>query len=62
MPSELWSGRGTRRGDLGILKVVYEISPHWQGHFLWEHFRPGDFYFSGARGYAWIRFELLIRY
>jgi len=61
-PSSLWSGTGTCRGDLGIMKLSYDISRHLQGHFIWEHFRPGDFYFSGAQSYAWIRFELLIKY
>lgn len=61
-PTDFWSGAGKRRGDLGILKLTYEITPHLQGHFIWEEFLPGNFYFSGARSYAWIRFELSIRY
>jgi hypothetical protein len=55
------SGTGTKRGDLGIVKLTYDISPNLQGHFLWEQFRPGDFYFAGAQSYAWVRFELLVR-
>ena len=61
-PSALLSGEGTARGDLGIAKLTYDISPNIQGHFLWEQFRPGDFYFAGAQSYAWARFELLVRY
>lgn len=61
-PTAFLSGSGKTRGDLGIAKLTYDISPHLQGHFLWEQFRPGDFYFAGARGYAWVRFELLVRY
>lgn len=61
-PSNLWSGAGQCRGDLGIVKLTYDISPHLQGHFIWEQFDPGSFYFAGANGYAWIRFELMIKY
>ncbi|MHB8054625.1 MAG: hypothetical protein ACYDH3_05205 [Candidatus Aminicenantales bacterium] len=61
-PSSLWSGSRKNRGNLGILKLTYEISRHLQGHFVWEQFQPGNFYFSGAQSYAWIRFELLIKY
>lgn len=60
--SGLWSGAGKSRGDLGILKLTYEMSRHLQGHFIWEEFLPGNFYFPGAQSYAWIRFELMIRY
>ncbi len=61
-PTAFLSGTGRTRGDLGILKLTYDISPNLQGHFLWEQFRPGNFYFAGAQGYAWVRFELLVRY
>ena len=61
-PSNLWSGAGKGRGDLGIMKLTYDISRHLQGHFIWEQFKPGSFYFNGANGYAWIRFELMIKY
>jgi len=61
-PTAFLSGSGRTRGDLGIAKLTYDISPHLQGHFLWEQFRPGDFYFAGSQGYAWVRFELLVRY
>jgi hypothetical protein len=61
-PTAFLSGTGTRRGDLGIARLTYDISSNLQGHFLWEQFRPGDYYFSGAQSYAWVRFELLFRY
>lgn len=61
-PTSFLSGAGTTRGELGIAKLTYDISPNLQGHFLWEQFRPGDFYFAGAQSYAWVRFELLVRY
>jgi len=61
-PTAFLSGTGRTRGDLGIAKLTYDISPNLQGHFIWEQFRPGDHYFPGAQGYAWVRFELLIRY
>ncbi|MGB7297628.1 MAG: alginate export family protein [Candidatus Aminicenantales bacterium] len=61
-PSPLLSGSGKERGDLIIAKLTYELNSHISGHFLWEHFLPGDFYFDGARAYAWVRFELMFRY
>ncbi len=61
-PTAFLSGQGTGRGDLGIVKLTYDISSHVQGHFLWEEFKPGDFYFPGAQSYAWVRFELMFRY
>jgi len=61
-PTALLSGHGTRRGDLGIAKLTYEINKNFQGHFIWDQFRPGDFFFAGAQSYAWVRFELLIKY
>jgi hypothetical protein len=56
------SGLGTDRGDLGQVKLTYDIGPHVQGHFIWDEFLPGNFYFPGAQSYAWVRFELMIRY
>jgi hypothetical protein len=60
-PSALLSGAGRDRGDLLIARLNFDISKHWAGHFLWESFRPGDFYVRGAQSYAWVRFELLFR-
>ncbi len=61
-PSGLWSGAGRSRGLLLGVKLQYDISRHLSGHFVWDHFRPGDFYRAGAQEYAWVRFELLFRY
>ncbi len=60
--SALWSGSGRSRGLLLAVKLQYDISRHLSGHLVWDHFRPGDFYRSGAQEYAWVRFELLFRY
>ena len=62
LPSPLLSGGGKDRGDLIIAKLTYDLNSHISGHFLWEHFLPGDFYYDGARAYAWVRFELMFRY
>ncbi len=56
------SGVGKDRGDLFLARLNFEISKHVSGHFLWESFRPGDYYFRGAQSYAWVRFELIFRY
>jgi hypothetical protein len=61
-PTAFLSGQGTRRGDLGTAKLTYEINKNFQGHIVWDQFRPGDFFFAGAQSYAWVRFELLIKY
>lgn len=52
-------GDGKNRGDLFIGKLTYRISKRLTGHFLWESFIPGSFYFAGADNYTWIRSELL---
>ncbi len=56
------SGRGRHRGELFIGKFSYEVNRSLSGHFLWESFAPGNFYHDWARPYAWIRFELLLRF
>ncbi len=56
------SGAGLHRGELFIARFSYDLNKNISGHFLWEGFRPGNFYFAGARSYAWIRFELMFRY
>jgi hypothetical protein len=60
--SFLMGGTGKHRGELIIAKLTYELNKNISGHFLWEHFLPGDFYYSGARAFAWVRFELMFRY
>lgn len=52
------SGGGKTRGNLFIMKLSYQIHKNWTGHFLFEHFTPGNFYFNGADPYNWARFEL----
>lgn len=54
-------GGGNSRGTLMINKLNFFITKHLSGHFLWEHFNPGDFYFTGAERYNWIRFELMYK-
>ncbi len=61
-PTAFLSGQGTRRGDLWTAKMTYEINKNFQGHIVWDQFRPGDFFFAGAQSYAWVRFELMIKY
>ena len=62
LPGGILSGQGKRRGELFIAKFSYDLSRNISGHFLWEGFRPGNFYFVGAHSYAWVRFELLLRF
>lgn len=53
------SGGGKTRGNLFIMKFSYRIHKNWTGHFLFEHFAPGSFYFKGADKDNWARFELM---
>jgi hypothetical protein len=62
MPSAMLSGTGRNRGELFIAKLTYDVSKNLSGRFIWEYFRPGDFYFSGAGAYNWVQFELFFRY
>ncbi|MEW5925512.1 MAG: hypothetical protein AB1746_16140 [Candidatus Zixiibacteriota bacterium] len=52
-------GSGLNRGTLIIGKLNYRIDEHMTGHFLWEWFQPGDFYFDYADNYSWVRAELM---
>lgn len=61
-PSAFLSGEGMGRGKLFNARLNYEISKNLQGHFVWDYFQPGNYYFAGARPYSWVRFELLFRY
>lgn len=54
-------GIGKSRGSLLIGKLLMTFSKQLSGHFVWEHFIPGDFYFSSAADYNWLRFELLLK-
>ncbi len=62
LPTALLSGRGRNRGELLIVKITYDIGKNLAGRFIWENFRPGNFYFAGADAYNWIQFEMLFRY
>ena len=61
-PSALLSGAGRDRGRLLNVKLTYDVNKNLSGHFWVDRFRPGDFYFAGAHGYVWVRFELMFRY
>jgi hypothetical protein len=61
LPAGLGGG-GLFRGRLLNLKLTYEVNQNVSGHFWVDGFWPGDYYFAGAHGYAWIRFELMFRY
>ncbi len=54
-------GSGRFRGFLLTNKLNFNISKTLSGHFLWEHFRPGNFYFDNAKPYNWFRFELMYK-
>jgi len=54
-------GAGKYRGFLMINRMNFVILKNLTGHFLWEHFKPGNFYFTGAESYNWIRFELMYK-
>ncbi len=62
LPAGLLSGDGRDRGELFIVKITYDIGKNLAGRLIWENFRPGNFYFSGADAYHWIQFELFFRY
>ncbi len=54
-------GNGKTRGDLFIGKLTFQINDYLSGHLLWEGFLPGNYYFSTADPYSWVRFELLLK-
>lgn len=59
--SDFLSGTGSDRGLLVIARLQLDVNRNLSGHFIWESFRPGSYYFSGARSYAWLRFEFLYK-
>jgi hypothetical protein len=61
-PTPLLSGAGRGRGELFIAKITYDIGKNLAGRLIWENFRPGNFYFSGASAYSWVQFELFFRF
>lgn len=52
-------GNGRVRGELLIGRLMFQIDRRLSGHFLWEGFIPGNYYFDYADGYSWIRTELM---
>jgi hypothetical protein len=61
-PNSFPGGAGKTRGDLLISRFDYKINSHTSGHFIWENFNPGSFYFSNADSYNWFRFELMFKF
>ncbi|NLH75996.1 MAG: hypothetical protein GX465_03050 [Acidobacteria bacterium] len=59
---EFPGGTGRYRGTLVRGRLNYKVSPYLTGRFIWEHFRPGSYYFAGASSYDWIQFEMIFRY
>lgn len=55
------SNRDNDRGGLISTKISYQVNKNFSGHFLWEHFNPGHFYFSGADNFDWMRFEIMFK-
>jgi hypothetical protein len=60
--AEFPGGTGKTRGDLIIAKLDFKINKYFSGHFLWEYFNPGNFYFNGASSFNWLRFELMYKF
>lgn len=55
-------GSGKNRGGLFIARMDMKINKHTTAHFIWENFKPGNFYFDGADSYNWLRFEVMFRF
>jgi hypothetical protein len=55
--SAFLSGAGLDRGLLVVARLQLDVNRNLSGHFIWESLRPGNYYFPGARSYAWLRFE-----
>ncbi len=54
-------GDGHFRGVMLINRIIFHIRKHFSGHFLWEYFKPGNFYFDNAKSCNWLRFELMYK-
>jgi hypothetical protein len=61
-PAAFPGGSGTGRGTLLVGRLNFTISQYLSGHVQWDNFQPGDFYWDGASGFNWLRFELMFRY
>ncbi len=55
-------GEGKSRGELFLGKLTFTMNEHFGGHVLWESFDPGDYYFSGADSFGWMRMEVMIKF
>lgn len=55
-------GDNLSRGNLLIGRLNLKLNAHLSGHFVWEHFTPGGFYFENADSFNWLRFELMLKY
>ena len=53
-------GNGKDRGHLLIGRLSIKINKYLSSHFVWEYFKPGNFYFDGADSYHWLRYELML--
>jgi len=53
---------GKSRGDLIIGKMNIRINKYTTAHFIWEHFKPGDYYVEGADSCNWLRFEVMFKF
>ncbi|MDR1696511.1 MAG: alginate export family protein [Endomicrobium sp.] len=51
-------GEGKNRGALSLAKISYAFSKNIGAYVLGEYFKPGDFYFGGAKDSVFIRAEL----
>jgi hypothetical protein len=54
-------GNGKDRGHLLIGRLNIKINKYLSSHFVWEYFKPGNFYFDGADSCHWLRYELMLR-
>ena len=57
----LTGGNGKTRGTLLIGRFNYKLNRFLSGHIVYEHFKPGNFYFEGAESYNWFRVELMYK-
>jgi hypothetical protein len=55
------SGNGHVRGDLFIAKMLLEINKYLSGHFIFEHFLPGNYYVGTADSANFARFEMTVK-
>jgi hypothetical protein len=52
-------GTGKVRGNLIASRLIYKVNSTISGHLVWENFHPGDYYFSGADSFNWVRIEVI---